>query len=97
MLSSFYASDAHVRVIDSNNPPSEPREIRGRAAITAFWDDICSRELTHRVDTSIAEGDRLAFTQACDYPDGTKVFGIATVELSDGLIAQQTVAQAWDE
>ena len=49
MLSSFYADDAIVRVIDRNNPPSRPREIRGRSAITTFWDDICSRAMTHEM------------------------------------------------
>jgi ketosteroid isomerase-like protein len=97
MLAGFYADDAVVRVIDRNNPPSKPREVRGRAAISTFWDDICSRAITHRVDTSIAEGDRLAFTQDCAYPDGSKVFCIATLELRDGRIARQTVVQAWDE
>ena len=86
-----------VRIIDRNNPPSQPREIRGRAAIAAFWDDICSRAITHSVDTTIAEGDRLAFTQACAYPDGAKVFCAATLDLKDGKIARQTVVQAWDE
>jgi ketosteroid isomerase-like protein len=97
MLSSFYADDALVRVIDRNNPPSKPREIRGRAAIATFWDDICSRAMTHKVDTTIAEGDQLAFTQACAYPDGTKVFCAATLDLKGGKIARQTVVQAWDE
>lgn len=97
MLSSFYADDALVRVIDRNNPPSKPREIRGRAAITTFWDDICSRAMSHRVDTTIAQGDSLAFSQACAYPDGTKVFCAALLELKDGKIARQTVVQAWDE
>lgn len=97
MLSSFYADDALVRVIDRNNPPSKPREIRGRTAIATFWDDICSRAMTHKVDTTIAEGDRLAFTQACAYPDGAKVFCVATLDLKDGRIARQTVVQAWDE
>ena len=97
MLASFYADDAVVRVIDRNNPPSKPREIRGKAAIDAFWDDICSRAMTHKVDVSIAEGNRLAFTQACAYPDGAKVFCVAIVDLEDGRIAQQTVVQAWDE
>ncbi|MER9585560.1 nuclear transport factor 2 family protein [Mesorhizobium sp. M0276] len=97
MLSSFYADDALVRVIDRNNPPSKPREIRGRAAISTFWDDICSHAMTHKVETTIAEGDNLAFTQACAYPDGTKVFCAATLELKNGLIARQTVVQAWDE
>ncbi|MGX8010407.1 nuclear transport factor 2 family protein [Mesorhizobium sp. ORM8.1] len=97
MLSSFYADDALVRVIDRNNPPSKPREVRGRAAIATFWDDICSRAMTHKVDTTIANGDSLAFTQACAYPDGTKVFAAAMLELKDGRIARQTVVQAWDE
>lgn len=97
MLSSFYADDARVRVIDRNNPPSKPREIRGRTAITTFWDDICSRAMTHRVDTGITEGDQLAFTQDCTYPDGTRVFCMAAVELRDGRIERQTVVQAWDE
>ncbi|MER9266606.1 nuclear transport factor 2 family protein [Mesorhizobium sp. M0410] len=97
LLASFYADDALVRVIDRNNPPSKPREIRGRAAITTFWDDICSRAMTHEVDTTIADGNNLAFTQACSYPDGTKVFCAAMLELKNGQIARQTVVQAWDE
>jgi hypothetical protein len=96
-LAGFYADNAVVRVIDRNNPPSRPREVKGRTAIATFWDDICSRAMTHKVDTSITEGDRLAFTQACTYPDGAKVFCVAMLELKDGKIAQQTVVQAWDE
>lgn len=96
-LAGFYADHAVTRVIDRNNPPSRPREIRGKAAITAFWDDICGRAITHRVDTSIAEGGKLAFTQACTYPDGAKVFCMSVVALEDGQITDQTIVQAWDE
>jgi hypothetical protein len=53
--------------------------------------------MTHKVDTSIAEGNRMAFTQACTYPDGARVFCLAMIELKGGRIAQQTVVQAWDE
>jgi ketosteroid isomerase-like protein len=97
MLASFYANDATVRVIDRNNPPSRPREIRGKSAIAAFWDDICGRAMTHDVAFSVAEGNRLAFSQACSYPDGAKVFCLAMVQLKDGKIADQTLVQAWDE
>jgi len=96
-LASFYADNALLRVVDRNNPPSKPREVKGRAAITTFWDDICSRAMTHKVDTTIADGNNLAFTQACAYPDGTKVFCAAMLELKNGRIARQTVVQAWDE
>ncbi len=97
MLASFYADDAILCVIDRNNPPSRPRDVRGKSAITTFWDDICSRAMTHEVNFSVAEGDRLAFSQACAYPDGAKVFCLAMLELKDGKIAHQTVVQAWDE
>ncbi len=97
MLASFYADDAVVRIIDRNNPPSRPREVKGRSAIVTFWDDICSRAMTHEVETAVAEGDRLAFTQACTYPDGAKVFCSAMIEIKGGKIARQTVVQTWDE
>ena len=96
-LASFYADDAVLRVIDRNNPPSTPREVRGRTEITKFWDDICSRAMTHKVDTSIVEGDRMAFTEACVYPDGAKVFCVAVLDFKDDKITKQTVVQAWDE
>ena len=97
MLAGFYADDAFLRLIDRNNPPGKPRDIRGRAAIATYWDDICSRAITHKVDPGPSEGGRLAFTQDCTYPDGARVFCIAVVELNDGLIGRQTVVQAWDE
>jgi ketosteroid isomerase-like protein len=96
-LASFYSDDATLRIIDRNNPPSKPREVHGRSAITEFWDDICSRAMTHQVDFSAAEGNRMAFSQACAYPDGAKVFCLAMLELKNGKIVQQTVVQAWDE
>ncbi len=97
MLASFYADGAVTRIIDSNNPPSKPREVKGRGAIGSFWDDICSRTMTHRVDVTMVDGDRMAFTQACTYPNGAKVFCISLIRLEAGLIVEQTVVQAWDE
>ena len=96
-LTGFYADDAVLRIVDRNNPPSRPREVKGRSAIGTFWDDICSRAMTHKVETNIAEGNQLAFTQACAYPDGAKVFCAAVLELKGGQIVSQTVVQAWDE
>jgi ketosteroid isomerase-like protein len=96
-LSSFYADNAVARIVDRNNPPSKPREIKGRGAISTFWDDVCGRTMTHRVDVTLADGNQMAFTQACTYPDGAKVFCIALLKLEDGLIVDQTVVQAWDE
>ena len=96
-LIALYADDAVMRIIDRDNPPSQPRELKGRPAIAAFYDDVCSRAMTHEVENGVSDGRRLAFTQACAYPDGAKVFCIAVLELKGGKISQQTVVQAWDE
>jgi hypothetical protein len=96
-LAGLYADSAVARVVDRNNPPSRPREIKGRAAIGAFWDDICGRAMTHKVDVTVAEDDRLAFTQDCSYPNGARVLCMSVLRLENGRIADQTIVQAWDE
>ena len=95
-LIAFYADEAVMRIIDRDNPPSRPRELKGRGAIAAFYDDVCSRAMTHKVENGVSDGRRLAFTQACAYPDGTRVFCSAMIEIADGKIARQTNVQAWD-
>lgn len=96
-LAGFYAEDAELRVIDRSNPPSRPRLIKGRGDIAAHWSDVCQRAMTHKVEFAVSEGERIAFTEACAYPDGTQVFGAATLDMEDGRIARQTLVQAWDE
>jgi ketosteroid isomerase-like protein len=96
-LTNFYTDDAVLQIVDRNNPPSKPREVKGKTAIGTFWDDICSRAMTHQVESSVVDGNQLAFSQACAYPDGLKVLCMALCELKGGKIARQTVVQAWDE
>jgi hypothetical protein len=92
----FYAENARMRIIDRDHPPSRPQEIVGRAAIAAYFDDVCGRTMTHKVENGCVAGDRLAFTQACSYPNGMRVFCSAMAELNAGQIATQTIVQAWD-
>ncbi len=96
-LASFYSDAATLRIIDRMSTPSKPREIKGKAAIATYWSDICSRDMTHAVEATVTDGDRLAFTESCAYPNGGKVFCQAMIELQDGRIARQTIVQAWDE
>jgi len=95
-LAGFYADDAVLQIVDQEHPPSKPLEIKGHDAIAAYFDDVCGRAMTHNVEFGITEGDRLAFTQACTYPDGNRVFCSATLELRQGKIARQVAVQAWD-
>jgi hypothetical protein len=52
--------------------------------------------MTHKVESGVSDGRHLAFTQACAYPDGTRVFCSAMIEMAGGKIARQTNVQAWD-
>ena len=97
MLTEMYADDAVMRVVDRDNPPSKPREIKGKSAIGQYWDDVCGRTMIHKVEATALEGNRLAFTQACAYPEGGKVLCLAMLELKDGMIVGQTAVQVWDE
>ena len=65
-LTNFYADDAVLQIVDRNNPPSQPREVKGKTAIGTFWDDICSRAMTHQVESSVIDGNQLAFRQALE-------------------------------
>jgi ketosteroid isomerase-like protein len=96
-LKTFYAKDAVLLIIDQVNQPNRPKEIKGDAAIASYFDDVCSRPMTHSVENGVEQGDRIAFTQACRYPDGKGVFCSATVKLAEGKIANQVMVQAWDE
>ena len=58
-LASMYADDAVLRIVDRDNPPSKPREIRGKKAIAAYWDDVCGRTMTHKVEEAFAKHDEL--------------------------------------
>ena len=93
-LAGFYADDAVLRIIDHDNPPASPQEIKGRNAIASYYADVCGRTAMHRVNLGFAEGDRLAFIQTCTYPDGRRVFLSATLQLAGGKIARQVSVQA---
>ncbi|MFE6287091.1 nuclear transport factor 2 family protein [Streptomyces sp. NPDC057877] len=96
-LLSLYADDAEVRVIDRNTQPSHPKVMHGRDEISTFLDDVYSRDMTHKLDTCVVQGDRLAFSESCQYPDGVRVLAESMVSLRGGKITEQTLIQAWDE
>ena len=95
-LIGFYADDATMRIIDRDHPPNKTMELKGQAAIARYYEDVCGRAMTHRVESAVADAQHLAFTQACAYPDGARVFCTAMLDLADGKIVQQISVQAWD-
>jgi SnoaL-like domain len=97
LLVDLYADDAQLRIVNRNSTPSSPREVRGKEEITEYLRDVCGRAMTHHVEQEVIGEDRIAFNEACEYSDGTRVLAATTLELQDGKIVQQVNVEAWDE
>ncbi|MET7454135.1 nuclear transport factor 2 family protein [Streptomyces sp. NPDC005574] len=96
-LLSLYADDAEIRVVDRNTQPSRPMVLHGRTEIGKMLEDIYGRDMSHKMEQCVVQGDSAAFSESCLYPDGVRVLSESMMSLRDGKIVQQTMIQAWDE
>ncbi len=96
-LVSLYADDAELYSVNRNTPPSSPEVLRGKEAIAERLEDVCGRDMTHRVENEVVGADRIAYNEMCEYPDGVRVFCAATLEVRGGEIVRQVNVEAWDE
>ena len=96
-LASFYAEDAEVHTINRRTPPSSPEVLRGKEAIAEYFENVCGRDMKHRVEREVVGKDRIAFNEVCEYPDGIKVLAAQMLDLRDGKIVRQVNVEAWDE
>jgi len=96
-LLSLYADDAELRIVDRNTQPSHPMVKHGRDEISAMLNDVYGRDMTHKLEQVVVQGDHVAYTESCEYPDGVRVLAGSMLSLRDGKIVDQTVLQAWDE
>jgi ketosteroid isomerase-like protein len=96
-LVALYADDAELRTVNKNSTPSSPQVLRGKEEISELLRDVCGRAMTHHVEDEVVGDNRVAFNEACEYPDGTKVLCAAALEVRDGKISRQVNVEAWDE
>lgn len=94
---SMYRPDAVVTIADRVSQPRSPRILRSHQEIKAWLEDMYDRDMTHVVQHKVKGDTGAAYTQACRYRDGTNVLCATVIELDHGVIAAQTVVQAWDE
>ena len=96
-LVALYADDAEFSTVNKNSTPSSPMVLRGKEEISELLRDVCGRAMAHHVEGEVVGENRVAFNEACEYPDGLKVLTASTLELRDGMIVRQTNIEAWDE
>ncbi|MFE2884292.1 nuclear transport factor 2 family protein [Streptomyces sp. R08] len=95
-LLSLYADDAEIHVVDHQAQPSHPKVLHGRDEIGAMLADVYGRDMTHKLEECVVDGDRAAYSESCQYPDGARVLAESMLLLRDGKITRQTMIQAWD-
>jgi ketosteroid isomerase-like protein len=92
----LYAPDATIEITDAAHGPSTPLRLAGREEIAGHLEDVYGRDMEHRVELTVADGDALGYTVRCAYPDGTLVRCASMARLRDGRIVSETIVQAWD-
>jgi hypothetical protein len=88
---------AELRIVNKRTPPSSPRELHGKEEISEYLRDVRGRQMTHRVGDEVVGENRVAFNEACEYPDGTRVLTALTLDVQDGKVVRQVNVEAWDE
>ena len=96
-LVSLYADDTEMQTVNRYTTPSSPKVLRGKEEISEHLRDVCGRAMTHHIENEVIGEGRVAFNEACEYPDGTKVLCAATLDVRDGKIVRQVNVEAWDE
>ncbi|MFE3031967.1 nuclear transport factor 2 family protein [Streptomyces canus] len=96
-LLSLYADDAEIRLVNRNATPSHPMVLHGRDEISKMLSDVYSRDMTHKLEECVVQGDRAAYSESCQYPDGLRVLSESMITLRDGKISEQIMVEAWDE
>ena len=92
----FYAEDAQLSIANAGLPQSSSFELRGRAEIAKHLRATFSQETSRRVEGEVVGDDRVTFWEACEYPDGSRVFVETTLEVRDGKIVRQVDVVAKD-
>ncbi|MFR9794942.1 nuclear transport factor 2 family protein [Streptomyces sp. MS06] len=97
VLLSLYADDAQIRLVNKDAQPSRPKVLHGRNEIAEVLNDVYSRDLKHRMEQCVIEGDHAAYSESCEYPDGLRVLSESMITLRDGKISEQIMIEAWDD
>jgi hypothetical protein len=85
----FYAEDAQLSIVNAYAPQGVPFELRGKAEIAKYLRAVFGQGTSHRVEREVVGKYRVTFQEACEYPDGDRVWVETTLEVCDGEIVRQ--------
>jgi hypothetical protein len=89
LLLGFYVDDAALSIVNADAPESAPFELCGKAEISKHLRAVFGQEASHRVERGVVGEDRVTFQEACEYPDGGRVWVETTLEVREDKIIRQ--------
>jgi hypothetical protein len=72
-----------VHTVNRNTQPSSSEVLRGEEQTSEYLREVCSREMTHRVEEEVVGEGGNSFHEAPEYPHGLRVLGV-NADLSRG-------------
>ncbi len=98
LLLGFYAEDARLSIVNAGTWHTFPFELYGKAEIAKHLGAVFGQGASHRVERVevVGEEDGVAFREACEYPDGSRVVVETTLEVKGGKIVRQVDVVAKD-
>jgi SnoaL-like protein len=89
LILGFYADDAELSIVNADAPQYPPFELRGKSEIAKHLRAVFGQETSHRVEREAVGQAQVTFREACEYPDGSRVWVETTLEVRDGKIVRQ--------
>ncbi len=89
LMLGFYADDAELSIVNADAPQYPPFELRGKSEIAKHLRAVFGQETSHRVEREAVGQAQVTFQEACEYPDGSRVWVETTLEVRDGKIVRQ--------
>ena len=89
LMLGFYAEDTELRIVNADSPQGLPFELRGKAEIAKHLRAVFGQKMPHRIEREAVGEEQVTFREACEYPDGSRVWVETTLELRDGKIIRQ--------
>ena len=89
LMLGFYAEDAQLSIVNVHTPRASPFELRGKGEIAKHLRAAFGQKTSHRVEQETFDEGRVTFREACEYPDGDRVWVETTLEVHDSKIVRQ--------
>ena len=89
LLPGFYAEDADLSIVNADAQRSMPFELCGKGEIAKHLRAVYGQGASHRIEGEVLGKDLVTFWEACEYPDGGRLWVETTLEVHDGKIVRQ--------